>query len=37
MRAPIRLVGVEQAQARLLEAGRRVDPVMRGALNTTAT
>ncbi|HBO3486362.1 TPA: hypothetical protein L4S39_000402 [Pseudomonas aeruginosa] len=37
MRAPIRLVGVEQAQARLREAGRRVDPVMRGALNTTAT
>ena len=33
----VKLVGVEQAQLRLREAGAKVEPVMRGALNTTAT
>ncbi len=33
----IRLVGREMAQARLAAVGRNVEPVLRGALNTTAT
>lgn len=33
----VRLVGVDMAKARLAEQGRRVDPVIRGSLNTTAT
>ena len=33
----VKLVGVEQAQLRLREAGAKVEPVMRGALNTAAT
>lgn len=37
MQLSVRVVGIEQAQARLKEAGRKVDPVLRGALNTTAT
>lgn len=37
MQVSIRIVGLEQAKARLEEAGRKVNPVMRGALNTTAT
>jgi hypothetical protein len=32
----VRVVGLEHAQARLAEVGRKVDPVLRGALNTTA-
>lgn len=33
----VRVVGLEQARAQLLAAGKKVDPVLRGALNTTAT
>ena len=33
----VRAVGVEQATRRLTEAGKKIDPVLRGALNTTAT
>lgn len=37
MQFGVRVVGVEQAMQRLAEVGRKVDPVLRGALNTTAT
>ena len=37
MQVNVRLVGMEFAQARLAEVNRKVDPVLRGALNTTAT
>jgi hypothetical protein len=37
MRVSVKIVGLELAQARLAEVGRRVEPIMRGALNTTAT
>ena len=37
MQVQVRLVGMELAKARLAEVGRKVDPVLRGALNTTAT
>lgn len=37
MQVGIRVVGLEQARARLEAAGRKVEPVLRGALNTTAT
>lgn len=37
MQVKVRLVGMELAKARLAEVNRRVDPVLRGALNTTAT
>lgn len=33
----VRVVGVEQATKRLAEINKSVDPVLRGALNTTAT
>jgi hypothetical protein len=33
----LRIIGLEQAQARLAAAGRQIVPVLRGALNTTAT
>jgi len=36
MQIGVRLVGGEQARARLAAVGRKVEPVMRGALNTTA-
>lgn len=32
----LRIIGLEQAQARLAAAGRQIVPVLRGALNTTA-
>lgn len=37
MQLGVKLEGVELARLRLSEIGRSVDPVMRGALNTTAT
>lgn len=37
MQVNVRMVGLELAQRRLAEVGRKVDPVLRGALNTTAT
>lgn len=37
MELSVRVVGLEQARAQLLAAGKKVDPVLRGALNTTAT
>lgn len=37
MRLSVKLVGEEQAKARLAAVGRKVDPVLRGALNTTGT
>lgn len=37
MRLDVRLLGVDQARARLAEVGRQVEPVIRGTLNTTAT
>jgi hypothetical protein len=37
MQINVKVVGLEQATKRLAEAGRKVDPVLRGALNTTAT
>lgn len=37
MQVSLRVVGLEQATARLREAGKKVDGVLRGALNTTAT
>lgn len=37
MQVGIRVVGLEQARARLEAAGRKVEPVLRGALNTAAT
>lgn len=37
MQISVRLEGLPMARARLDEIGKRVDPVMRGALNTTAT
>ena len=36
MELGIRVVGMEAARARLAEQGRKVEPVLRGALNTTA-
>lgn len=37
MQISVNLSGIEQAKARLAEVGRKVDPVLRGALNTTGT
>ena len=37
MQVGVKLVGVEQATRRLAAIGSNIDPVMRGALNTTAT
>ena len=37
MQVSVRMAGAELARARLAEIGRTVEPVMRGALNTTAT
>lgn len=37
MQVSLKVYGVEMAKARLAEVGRKVDPVLRGALNTTAT
>lgn len=37
MQLKVKLVGLELAQKALAEIGKKVDPVMRGALNTTAT
>lgn len=37
MQLSVKLSGIEQAKARLAEVGRKVDPVLRGALNTTGT
>lgn len=37
MQLSVKVVGVEQARKRLAEAGRKVEPVLRGALNSTAT
>lgn len=37
MQVSVRLEGLSLARARLADVGRRVEPVMRGALNTTAT
>lgn len=37
MQVSVRVIGIEQAQARLSAAGRKIEPVLRGALNTTAT
>lgn len=36
MRINLKVQGVEMAKARLAEVGRKIDPVIRGALNTTA-
>lgn len=36
MQVSIKISGLEMAQARLAEVNRKVDPVLRGALNTTA-
>lgn len=37
MQVSVKFVGAELAQARLAEMGKKIDPVLRGALNTTAT
>lgn len=37
MQLSVKVVGLDMARARLAEQGRKVDPVLRGALNTTAT
>ncbi|YCH23155.1 hypothetical protein M1D96_06520 [Pseudomonas sp. D1-3] len=37
MEMDVRLVGLDMARARLAQVNRQVDPVLRGALNTTAT
>lgn len=37
MQVNVRFTGLEMARARLAEVHRKVDPVLRGALNTTAT
>jgi hypothetical protein len=37
MQVNVRLHGLELAKARLAEVNKKVDPVLRGALNTTAT
>lgn len=37
MQVNVKIHGLEMAKARLAEVGRNVDPVLRGALNTTAT
>lgn len=37
MELRVRVEGIDQAQARLKAVGRRVDPVLRGAINSTAT
>ena len=37
MQIKVRLIGLEQAQARLAAQQKKIDPVLRGALNTTAT
>lgn len=37
MQVQIKVYGTEMAMARLAEVGRKLDPVLRGALNTTAT
>lgn len=37
MQVSVKVTGLELAKARLAEVGRKVDPVLRGALNTTAT
>lgn len=37
MQLRVQLKGLKEAQRKLERAGRRVDPVLRGALNTTAT
>lgn len=37
MQLSVKLTGLEDATRRLAEASRRVDPVLRGALNTTAS
>ncbi len=36
MQVSIKVSGIEMAQARLAEVSRKIDPVLRGALNTTA-
>ncbi len=36
MQLSVKIVGLEMARARLAEQGRKVDPVLRGALNTAA-
>ena len=37
MQLRVKIKGLEDARRKLERAGRRVDPVLRGALNTTAT
>lgn len=37
MQVSVKISGLEMAQARLAEVSRKIDPVLRGALNTTAT
>lgn len=37
MQVSLRVIGLDQAKAQLEAAGRKVNPVLRGALNTTAT
>lgn len=37
MQIALKVYGVDMAKARLAAVGRKVDPVLRGALNTTAT
>ena len=37
MQVKLKLNGVEQAMRQLQDAGKKIDPVLRGALNTTAT
>ena len=37
MQIKVKVVGIEQAQARLAAQQKKIDPVLRGALNTTAT
>lgn len=37
MQLKVQLKGLQEAQRKLERAGKRVDPVLRGALNTTAT
>lgn len=37
MQLSVKVVGMDMARARLAEVNRKIDPVLRGALNTTAT
>ena len=37
MQVKLKLNGVEQAMRQLQDAGKKIDPVLRGVLNTTAT